>query len=549
MHLIFKLLFATLLLATQARGDVRLPAIFSQHMVLQQNTKVPIWGWADPNEAVTIAIGEVKATSITGADGRWTAVLENLKASDRPVDLIVAGKNTITVHDVLVGDVWVCSGQSNMEFGLRGAHNAGEEIPKANHPTLRLFMVGKKAANEPQDDCVGQWVVCTPVTAAKFSAVGYFFARDIQKSQHVPVGMIGTYTGGMPAQSWTSMEALKAEPSFGEFVKTAENMKARFPAMKSQYESEIFPQWQRDHDAWERENGASYTQALKKWATEAANARAAGQPEPKKPVPTTPEPRKPVVPELRMDTPTVLSNGMLAPIIPFAIKGAIWYQGEANGGRPKEYEKLFPTMITDWRARWRQGDFPFIWVQLPNFQPRDPEPTQTSDYWPGLREAQSRTLKLPNTGQAVTLDIGESHNLHPRNKLDVGRRLALTARHVAYGEDLVYSGPTYDSLTIEGDKARVKFKNIGSGLTIDAAPATQPSVPEARPDSHLKGFSIAGADNKFCWATAVIEADGVIVSSPDVRAPVAVRYGWANNPEVNLYNKEGLPAAPFRTDR
>jgi sialate O-acetylesterase len=248
---------------------------------------------------------------------------------------------------------------------------------------------------------------------------------------------------------------------------------------------------------------------------------------------------------------TVLYNGMIAPLIPFAIKGAIWYQGESNAGASKVYQTLFPTMITDWRTRWGEGDFPFIWVQLANYDPHPApgnNPVQTSDGWPGLREAQSMTLKLPSTGQAVIIDIGQVNDIHPKDKADVGARLALAARHVAYGEDLVFSGPTLDSMKVDGDKVHITFKNVGSGLTIAAAPSTQLSVPQVAAADHVEGFSIAGADHKFVWATAEIDGDSVTVSSPDVHDPQAVRYAWANNPKANLYNKEGLAASPFRTD-
>jgi len=548
MRFVSTALVVLVLLASPLRADVKLPAIFGDHMVLQRDAKVPVWGWADPNEAVTVTAGDVKADATAGADGKWSAALVGLKAADKPIDVTVAGKNTLTLHDVLVGDVWVCSGQSNMEFqlgggkwGFGGAHNAATEIAKADHPTMRLFIVKKKIALEPQKDCVGEWMVCTPDTAPKFSAVGYFFGRDILEDQHVPVGMIGTYWGGTPAQAWTSLEALKAQPELAEMAAGFEKTTANLAEAKQNYETTVLPKWQKAHDAWAAE--------MKQWNSDAAAAKAAGQPEPAKPKSLLQEPRKPSAPDNNPGMPTVLTNGMIAPIVPYAIKGAIWYQGEANAGAAKQYETLFPTMITDWRTRWGEGDFPFIWVQLANFMARNPDPTQQAEGWPGLRDAQSKTLKLPNTGQAVILDIGDEKDIHPKDKMDVGLRLSLAARHVAYGEDLIYSGPTYDSMQIDGDKIQVKFKNAGTGLAILAAPSTQVDVPQAQPASELKGFAIAGEDHKFVWATATIaSADTLIVSSPQVKEPKAVRYGWANNPEVNLYNKQGLPASPFRTD-
>jgi sialate O-acetylesterase len=544
-----------LFLASPLFADVKLPAIFGDHMVLQRDAKVPIWGWAAPNEAVTVTAGSAKGSATAGPDGKWTVQLEGLKASDQPIDVTVAGKNSIALHDVLVGDVWVCSGQSNMEFdlgggkfGFGGALNASEEVAKANYPTMRLFIVKKKIAFEPQADCTGTWEVCTPDSAGSFSAVGYFFGRDIQEDQKVPVGMIGSYWGGTVAQAWTSLPALKAVPELEGEAQQFEDVATHLAEKKQAYEQDALPKWKAEHAAWEKEYGQSYREELKKWTDDAASAQAAGQPIPKKPVPQHPEPREPRSPDANSNLPTVLSNGMVAPIVPYAIKGAIWYQGESNAGDAKLYRTLFPTMITDWRTRWGEGNFPFIWVQLANYLARTPEPTQSSNGWAGLREAQSMTLKLPETGQAVIIDIGQGNNIHPIDKEDVGHRLALSARHVAYGQDIVYSGPTYDSMKIEGDKVRITFKHVGSGLTIAAAPSTQPGVSPEAPASELEGFSIAGADHHFVWATARIDGDSVIVSSPEVHDPQAVRYAWANNPQCNLYNKVGLPASPFRTD-
>jgi sialate O-acetylesterase len=530
--------------AVPLRADVKLPAVLGDHMVLQRGMKVPIWGWADAGESIAVTVGESKATTTAAADGKWAVKVDSLNASEKPIEVTVAGKNTIKLSDVLVGDVWVCSGQSNMEFqlgggsfGFGGAHNAAVEIPQSDHPTLRMFVVKKKAALDPQPNCTGAWMVSTPQTAPKFSAVGYFFGKEIMEDQRVPVGLIGTYWGGTPAESWTSLEALKAEPSLATLADRTEKIKANLPALKTQYENETLPNWDKKHEAW---------------LASVAAAKAAGKTPPK----ASTEPRKPAAPEDNPYTPSVLTNGMIAPIVPFAIKGAIWYQGEANAGAAKQYETLFPTMISDWRTRWGEGDFPFIWVQLANFMRQTPEPTQTTDGWPGLRDAQSKTQKLPHTAQAVIIDIGQGNDIHPKDKADVGHRLALAARHITYGEDIVYTGPTYDSMQVESGAIRVKFKNTGTGLTLAAAPSTQPGVEPASPATELKGFTIAGEDKQFVTATATIEpsansgqaAASIIVSSPDVKQPKAVRYGWANNPVVNLYNKEHLPACPFRTD-
>lgn len=544
-----------LLMAPPSLGDVKLPAIFGDHMVLQRDAKVPIWGWADSGEMVTITAGSAKASATAGDEGKWSATIDGLKASDQPINVTITGKNTVTLQDVLVGDVWVCSGQSNMEFqlgggkyGFGGALGAAEAIPEADHPTMRLFIVAKRIAFDPQTDCMGSWKVCTPDSAARFSAVGYFFGREIQEDQHVPVGMIGTYWGGTPAESWTSLEALNAVSELEPLARRFENLKRLLPQLKQTYEHEALPKWEQANADWIKNDGPAALAAQQKWIADAAAANAAGEPIPTKPPAAKLQPKKPLAPDEDPNMATVLNNGMVAPIVSFAIKGAIWYQGESNAVRARQYQTLFPTMIDDWRKRWAQGDFPFIWVQLANYMDRKPEPTQTDDGWPRLREAQSMTLKLPNTAQAVIIDIGQGSDIHPKDKEDVGHRLALAARHTAYGEDMVFSGPTYDSMKVEGGKIRVTFKNVGSGLTIAAAPSTQPGTPAVAPSSELHGFTIAGADHQFVWAKATIDGDSIMVSSPDVHHPQAARYGWANNPEANLYNKNGLPASPFRTD-
>ncbi len=538
----------SLLSAGVLRADVKLPAIFGDHMVLQRGQKVPFWGTADAGEEVTVSIGDAKSSTKADADGKWKLMLNSLKASDQPTEVTVAGKNTISIKNVLVGDVWVASGQSNMQFALGEAHNASVEIPKAKHPNIRLFSVTRTATLNPQSDCTGRWDVCSPDSARGFSAAGYFFALDVQETQKVPVGMIGTYWGGTPAQAWTSIEALANQPATKGFAESFSRTKSDLPALEEKYKKELLPAYEAAIKKWESEVGEEYNKLVKTWNEEVAKAKAEGKAAPPKPTPPKPAPKKPAAPGSNPNMPSTLYNGMIAPIIPYAIKGAIWYQGESNAGQPMQYRTLFPTMITDWRTRWGQGDFTFVWVQLANYKARNEEPIQASGGWPGLREAQSMTLKLPNTGQAVTIDIGDDSNIHPKNKLDVGRRLALAARHVAYGEDIVFSGPTYDAVKVDGDKIRVTFKNTGGGLEIGTPPPVRLNQPAAVPASELIGFSIAGEDKKFVWAKATIEGDSVIVSSPDVKNPVAVRYAWAENPACNLYNKEKLPASPFRTD-
>jgi sialate O-acetylesterase len=492
-------------MATAAMADVKLPAVISDHMVLQQGMKDAIWGWADPGEKVTVKLGGQSAEATADAGGRWRVNIEPPKAGG-PAKMTVAGKNTLTVDDILVGEVWVCSGQSNMEMSVRGVNNAQQEIAEAKFPKIRLFTVAKATTDEPQTDCKGQWAECVPETVPGFSAVAYFFGRDLLKDLNVPIGLIHTSWGGTYAEAWTSGPTLKADP----VLKAACDRQAQ--SMQG---------YARQKEDWEKNR----EQLMAKWKEAADKAKAEGKQAPR-------QPQAPRDPNTGPNRPAVLYNAMIAPIIPYGIAGAIWYQGESNAGRAYEYRKLFPTMIADWRKNWGEGDFPFLFVQLANFMARKPDPGDSS--WAELREAQSMTLKLPKTGQAVIIDIGEANDIHPKNKQDVGRRLALAAEAIAYGKKIEYSGPVYESKTIDGNKVRLKCTHVGGGLV-------------AKGDK-LTGFSIAGEDKTFVWADARIDGDAVVVSSDKVAAPVAVRYAWADNPECNLYNKEGLPASPFRTD-
>jgi len=489
-----------------AVADVRLPAVFSDHMVLQQGIKVPVWGWAETGEKVTVSLGDQKATATANSGGRWQVGLKTLKAGG-PHTMTVAGKNTITVGDILVGEVWVCSGQSNMQMSVRSSNNAQAEIAAATYPKIRLLTVARATADEPQTDCKAAWVACSPETVPNFSAAGYFFGRHLHQKRDVPVGLINTSWGGTRAEAWTSGDTLKADDDYKIFHTRDAQAIAGYAKAKEN--------WEKTKD-----------EKLAKWKEAADKAKAAGKRAPRKP-------RAPGDPKGSPHRPSVLYNAMIAPIVPHGIAGAIWYQGESNAGRAYQYRKLFPAMITDWRKHWGQGDFPFFFVQLANFMARSPEPQQSA--WAELREAQSMTLALPKTGQAVIIDIGDAGNIHPKNKQDVGKRLALAARAIAYGETIVYSGPVYDAMKVESDKIRLTFKHTGGGLV-------------AKGGGKLTGFAIAGADKTFVWADAAIDRDTIVVSNKDVAKPVAVRYAWANNPECNLYNKEGLPACPFRTD-
>ncbi len=487
-----------------AFADVKLPGVFGDNMVIQSGVKIPVWGWAESGEKVVVTLGKRKAETTADSSGNWKVELKAIKAGG-PYEMTVTGKNTIQLKNILGGEVWVASGQSNMEWPVKLSANPDQEIASATDTKIRLFTVKKKVANQPQINCDGQWVECSPETIKDFSAVAYFFGRELRKTRKVPVGLINTSWGGTPAESWTTMETLKADPDFKPILDRHEANVAGYPAAK-----------------------ANYDKAFAKWKEDAVKAKAEGKTEPK-------APGAPQDPATSPWQPASLYNGMIAPIVPFAIRGAIWYQGESNAGRAYQYRKLFPAMISDWRRVWGQGDFPFFFVQLANFTDRKPEPAESD--WAELREAQTMTLSLPNTGMAVIIDIGEAKDIHPKNKQDVGKRLAQSAQKIAYGKWFgEYSGPMYKGLKIKGSQATITFSH-SKGLKAGA-----------KGGEELKGFAVAGEDKKFYWATAKIKGRSVIVSSDKVPHPVAVRYGWANNPEVNLYNKAGLPASPFRTD-
>ncbi|CAN5622587.1 sialate O-acetylesterase [soil metagenome] len=546
MKILPSLIFTVFLVAAgqTSYGEVRMPAVFGDHMVLQQDSKLPVWGWADAGEDVTVTLGDQTAKTSASGDGAWRVDLKPVKASTTGMTLTIAGKNTLKIEDVLVGEVWICSGQSNMAFSMGRAHNAAEAEAAANDPQLRLFQVGLKSSLQPEMDVAGKWVVCTPETAKRFSAVGYFFGSDLRKVLQLPVGLIGTYVGGTPAEAWTSLGGLQKDPPFKRHLDAVEKIKAGLEKANAEYKG-LKAIYDEELKKWQDGPGNDYKKALNAWEADKVKARAANQPDPPMPPPVTPAPKQPVTPDGGAHTPTVLFNGMVAPLIPYAIRGVIWYQGESNAGQAVEYRTLFPRMITDWREKWDEGDFPFLFVQLANYQALQSKPSEGGIAM--LREAQMKTLALPNTGMATAIDIGNGGDIHPLDKVDVGLRLALAARHLVYGEDkLVYSGPLYDSFKVEGNKVRVTFKSVGSGLTIGVPPWTPTGVPPL--GTELTGFAIAGADMNWVWAKATVDGDSIVVSSDQVPAPVAVRYSWASNPIGNLYNKEGLPASSFRTD-
>ena len=481
------------------RAEVKLPAILSSHMVVQRDQPMHVWGWATPEEKVSAEFNGAKRSTAADRLGRWDIFLPAQSAGG-PYELTIKGENTIQLEDVLVGDVWFASGQSNMEMPLAGfadsavVTNSAEEIRNANQPSVRLLLIRKKATDFPLRDYEpSAWTACTPETAAKFSAVAYFFGKELAEREHVPIGLIDSTWGGTPAEAWMSMAGLSADSSL----------------------MPVFAEWASFSN--EQAETARLIEAEKR---EDEAARKANQPLPKhswRPDPVSWQP-------------AALFNAMVAPALDFHIKGVIWYQGESNASaeRANLYERVFPALIADWRANWHQGDFPFLFVQIANFK----SGAQAS--WPTVREAQRRTLSVANTAMAVTIDIGDPDNVHPANKQDVGARLALAARKLAYGEDVEYSGPVYRELAAEGSSLRVWFDHVLGGLV-------------AKGDA-LKGFEIAGDDHHFMSANARIDGHTVVVSREAVSNPRFVRYGWANAPAVNLYNGQGLPASPFTSE-
>lgn len=641
----FAILISTILFPEFLLANVRLPKLVGDNMVLQRNVQIPVWGWADKGEKITVTFNGKAYAATPNPQGKWMVTLPATPAGG-PYQMTVAGKNNITIQNILVGDVWLASGQSNMEWRLSATvNNFRSEAATANYPQIRFFDVKDAYQYLPQTDAQSDgWQVCSPATAYNFSAVAYFFGRDLHQKYNVPIGLISTDWGGTPAEAWTSAQALKTLPDYTAQVTDLEKNADQIQKAAETYQKQLAV-WQQktgtqdrgftdakpwkgmDVDAkgwqtttlpglWE-ENGlpnydgivwyrkeitvpvvdagkdltlhlgmiddmdstwfngiavgftGSYNKnrvytvpgKLVKAGRNVIAIRVIdtgggggiyGKPEDFKLVPASGTavslagqwqyqtaldikdmPQKPPTAGNLWNTPTVLYNAMIAPLVPYAIKGAIWYQGESNASRAYQYRKLFPAMIGDWRKQWNQGDFPFLFVQLANFMETTPQPVESD--WAELREAQTMTLAIPKTGMAVTIDIGEAKDIHPRNKQDVGKRLAYAAYAVAYGEKDAPASPTFKSMQVEGDNIRLTFDHVGSGLVAVSG--------------ELKEFSIAGADKQFVWATARIEGNSVIVSSPQVKQPVAVRYAWANNPmDANLYNTDGLPASPFRTD-
>lgn len=483
--------------AGEVLADVRLAGVFSDHMVLQQDLRLPIWGWADEGERVTVSFRGRNA-STTARDGTWMLRLPRQKAGG-PFRLVVEGKNRIELEDVLVGEVWICSGQSNMEWPMSRSFEPESDIANSPNPNLRLLTVPKLRAETPTNNIHAAWVVSSPDSVRGFSAVAYYFGRELQAARGVPVGLINTSWGGSPAEVWIRHDLLAAHPDYQRDI------------------LDPYPEQARRHQ-----------EELAKWEAEAETLRKEGK-QPSRGRPWTPW------------RPSELYNGMIAPLVPYGIRGAIWYQGESNADRAWQYRTLFPDMIRNWRVDWDQGDFAFLAVQLaPWDRNRNRAPHEIAGEigespWAELREAQVLATKvLPAVGLAVITDVGDKDDIHPAKKEPVGRRLSLLARSIAHRERLVANGPLYRKMKVKDGRVMLDFEHVGGGL-------------ETR-GGELRGFTICGADRKFVPAMAEIEGRRVVVHTPLVPEPVAVRYGWADYPIVNLFNREGLPASPFRTD-
>ncbi len=481
--------------STQLRADVTLPNIFSDHMVLQRDQANRVWGKSAAGEAVTVTIADQKHETKGSADGTWQVTLKPLAVGSGPHELVVKGANEIKVTDVLIGEVWICSGQSNMQWTVNSSYSPDLESLAAKYPNLRMINFPQVGTQEPiwsHND--RKWQVCTPETVGNFSAVGYFFARQLHQTLDIPIGMINNAWGGSACEAWVNRKELEAEPRFAKMME-------RWKATEASSEAVVK----------ELSGKSDLDDAGKKQLQGARNALSGNA------------------------RPGNIYNGVLKSHLGYGIRGAIWYQGESNAGRAYQYRDLFPFMISNWRKEWGQGDFPFYWVQLADYLAEKPEPSDSN--WAELREAQTMTMsRLPKTGEAVIIDIGEGRDIHPKNKVDVGRRLARWALANEYGINIPFHSPQYKSMEVVGNKIVLTFDHVGPGW--QPFDVNQP-----------RGFAIAGEDQKFVWADASIMPDGKIaVSSASIAKPAAVRYAWADNPVCNMYSKNGLPLTPFRTD-
>lgn len=485
-------------LARASHAELALSSLFTNHMVIQRNAPVHVWGRAEVGERVSVRFGPAEQSVVTGDRGLWSVFLPPMAAGG-PYEMTVQGANLVTLRDVLVGDVWVGSGQSNMEMSVASSKDAAIEIASADHPQIRLLTVKRRVSQYPRSDVeTDGWVSSSPTSIGRFSAAMYFFGRHIQDTQKVPIGLIHSSWGGTPLEAWMSMASLTSDASFmpalALWSKTMDN----------------FEDWQM---RWDRQ--------LKQWEQKVAEAKATGTLAPERPWSNNQE---------NSWMPGGLYNAMIAPLTPFPIRGVLWYQGESNATveRAELHEQMFPAMIRDWRKAWGVGDIPFLFVQLANFKAAE------GNRWPELRETQLKTLSQTKTGMAVAIDIGEEKDIHPRNKQEVGRRLALAARSLAYGEQLEFSGPIYRTSAVEGASMRVWFDHAKSLQSHGGA---------------VEGFEVSGADGKFVAAQARIEGNTVVVAAESVPNPTRLRYAWLDNPKCNLENGEGLPASPFRSSR
>lgn len=675
-----KMLAAGLLLFPGAlRADVKLPSIFSDHMVLKADEKVPLWGNANPGEEVAVSMDGQTVKATAGVDGKWKVLLDLTGSKPGPFEMTVSGKNTLKISDVVVGEVWLASGQSNMFWKLNSGEFAtvggAEEAARSANPMLRVFEVGGAIVEQPQDDCVGSWVVAGPETSGKFSAVAYYFAKRLQHELNAPIGIISASVGGTEVEPWTSQQAPDTDPEFLAVKRQIWKTFAEYPVKKQKFLTEISA-WLKAHDRedkppadpeayaapglstagwtsvnlpgpisgpglpvngaiWLRRditlsenllaplrangselgigvgpiegvvrvywNGKLMSPSAVDFSTEGyaqnfgipiklvkvgPNTLAIRVFSPVAPFnfsvsPTVysgqggvwlakmeyalppldaaaqaSAPRHPTPLRSPQSTPSFIFNGMIHPLIPYALSGVIWYQGESNVGRGYQYRYAFPLLIKDWRQHWGDAELPFYFCQISNLNPKVTDPGAASPY-AELRESQGAALKLPHTGQAVTIDLGEAGNVHYHRKREAGERLALIALANTYGKKIVFSGPVCSSMKVEDGKILLQFDHVDGGLVAQPLPATYvvdsvsgTTAPTVRnsPKSEIEGFAICGENQKWAWADAKIEGDLVLVWSHKVPKPVAVRYAWADDPVCNFYNAAGLPASPFRTD-
>ena len=500
------LVFLALTLIPALRAELKLPAIVGDHMVLQQKQANPIWGWDTPGTRVTVTFAGQTQTATAGADGKWTVKLPAVAANATPQTIAIAGTTTREIQDVLVGEVWMCSGQSNMGFKLNQDWNGDLEAAASNLPNLRLISVPQVGTQELKTDFRGQWRATTPATARSFSAIGFLYGRYLHEILGVPVGLIDNSWGGSAAEAWIRRETIEKDPRFAALMDATVKREAELGSAQATADREA---------------------ALEKWKLAVEQAKTDG----KTPPVTPPNPQQWLTGNAR---PGNIFAGIVNPTLGYGLKGVIWYQGESNAGRAYEHADLFPFLIEQWRKEWQQGDFSFYWVQLADYKAEKSAPGESD--WAELRETQTKTQKLANTGQAVIIDLGEGKDIHPRNKHDVAARLVRWALVKDYGQKLPYRSPEFKSVEIAGNKATITLDCFGSTLRAF-------DVAEAR------GFAICGEDKVWRWANGkVIAPDKVEVWSTEVAAPIAVRYAWADNPVCNLFSNDGLPVTPFRTD-